>query len=137
MIVGITGHRDFDKKKFDITSFLENLLIHDAVQIIAGGAPGFDRHITAICYYLNFKYCLYLPYPNFFWDKTLFNEALIVKTIDQFAKKDSYKKRNQKIVDDCDILFCYYDEKNKWASGTGQTVRMAERKGINVINFFK
>lgn len=43
------------------------------------------------------------------------------------------KERNKRLVELADICFCYYDEKQN-KSGTKQTVTMAERKGIPVIN---
>ncbi len=46
------------------------------------------------------------------------------------------KVRNQRLVDLSDVCVCYYNESNK-RSGTGQTVRMAERKHICIINILK
>lgn len=46
------------------------------------------------------------------------------------------KIRNQRLVDLADICICYYNEK-KSVSGTGQTVRMVQKKGIKVVNMFK
>lgn len=42
------------------------------------------------------------------------------------------KARNARLVELADCCVCYYDNK-KSASGTGQTVRMAERKNICII----
>lgn len=50
--------------------------------------------------------------------------------------KDCMKIRNQRLVDLADICICYYNDK-KSVSGTGQTVRMARKKGIKVVNMFK
>lgn len=46
------------------------------------------------------------------------------------------KVRNQLLVDLLDVCVCYYNESNKH-SDTGQTVRMAERKNIHIINLLK
>ena len=46
------------------------------------------------------------------------------------------KERNQRLIDYADICVCCYDERRS-ATGTGQTVRMAYKKGINVINLYK
>ncbi|MBQ8515809.1 MAG: DUF1273 family protein [Ruminococcus sp.] len=43
------------------------------------------------------------------------------------------KVRNQELVDRSDVCICYYNER-RFISGTGQTVRMAQKKGIPVIN---
>ena len=45
------------------------------------------------------------------------------------------KERNQRLVDLADICICYYNENNS-RSGTGQTVRMVQKKGIQLINIF-
>lgn len=49
---------------------------------------------------------------------------------------DCYKVRNQRLVDLADMCICYYDER-RFRSGTGQTVRMAHKKGIDVVNLFQ
>lgn len=46
------------------------------------------------------------------------------------------KIRNQRLVDLADICICNYNDK-KSISDTGQTVRMAEKNGIKVVNMFK
>ena len=47
------------------------------------------------------------------------------------------KERNQKLVDLADTLcICYWNE-NDNRSGTGQTVRMAEKKGLIIKNLCK
>ena len=45
------------------------------------------------------------------------------------------KKRNAQMVELADCCVCYYDDSIA-RSGTGQTVRMANAKGIEVINLF-
>ena len=42
------------------------------------------------------------------------------------------KLRNQRLVDLTDVCVCYYSGKQR--SGTGQTVRMAERQGKVIVN---
>ncbi len=44
------------------------------------------------------------------------------------------KKRNAKLIEYADACVCYYNT-NRIRSGTGQTVRMAEKKGIFIYNF--
>lgn len=44
---------------------------------------------------------------------------------------DSYYKRNEYMVDNCDKLVCYYDGRY---GGTEYTVDYAKRKGIKVVN---
>lgn len=57
-----------------------------------------------------------------------------------FTVSDSYydgcmKERNELMLKLCDCLVCYFNPK-RFASGTGQTVRMAEKKGIRIFNLF-
>ena len=45
------------------------------------------------------------------------------------------QKRNARLVELADCCFCYWNT-NRKRSGTAQTVRMAQKKCIDVINFF-
>ena len=45
------------------------------------------------------------------------------------------KKRNARLAELGDICICYYNEKD-FRSGTGQTVRMAEKAGKRIINMY-
>lgn len=44
------------------------------------------------------------------------------------------KIRNARLVELADGCICYYS--GKYISGTGQTLRMAKRKKIHIINFY-
>ena len=44
------------------------------------------------------------------------------------------KKRNARLIELADCCFCYWDGRQR--SGTGQTVRMAIKKNIEVVNFY-
>lgn len=48
---------------------------------------------------------------------------------------DAYRRRNAYLVEHGSVLVAYYDAADGM-SGTGQTVRMAERRGRNVWNLF-
>lgn len=45
------------------------------------------------------------------------------------------KVRNARLVELADCCFCYWNP-NRKRSGTGQTVRMAHKKNIMVVNFY-
>lgn len=51
-----------------------------------------------------------------------------------------YKKRiiiaNQRMIDECDALICYVDEKRK-RSGAKRAMLYAKRKGVRIINLFQ
>ena len=55
-----------------------------------------------------------------------------VKIIYDYYKKDAFEKRNKYLVDNADVIIAVYNPKYI-RSGTGQTVRMAQRAGIEVI----
>lgn len=56
-----------------------------------------------------------------------------VVVISENSGAESYKKRNQYLVDHADYLLAVYDNQRKIRSGTGQTVHIAERKGLPII----
>ena len=45
------------------------------------------------------------------------------------------RERNTYLVEHCGQCVCYFNEKHS-RSGTAQTVRMAKKNGLNVINLF-
>ena len=57
-----------------------------------------------------------------------------MECVSQSYTKTCMKERNQRLIDLADVCVCWYDSVNRPHSGTGQTVRMAEKKGIRVIN---
>jgi uncharacterized phage-like protein YoqJ len=65
----------------------------------------------------------------------MMNADEVITLQDEFTN-DCYKKRNQYLVDHSGVCVCYYNI-NQSRTGTGQTVRMAERKGIEIINIFE
>ena len=65
--------------------------------------------------------------------KTILNQADSVELVCENYFKGCMKSRNERLIEHADLLLCYY-KNNKSASGTGQTVRMAQKKNINIIN---
>lgn len=60
-------------------------------------------------------------------------------TIFRCAKKyydGCYKDRNIRLIEQASVCVCYYDADRKKYSGTGQAVKMAKKKGIDIINLF-
>ena len=58
-----------------------------------------------------------------------------IEYISEHYSDSCMKQRNQKLVDNADMAICYFDAR-RTRSGTGQTVRMAEKKGMRIWNFF-
>lgn len=85
-----------------------------------------------------------LPYPNHCWDisgerwKNAYQEVLQCAcdqaVVTKEKKKDSFKKRNEYLVQNADILLAYWNHDPR--TGTGQTVRMATEAGRSVINLY-
>ena len=151
-----TGHRNVDLSEnlINITTNIIIRLIEEkgVTEYYGGGAIGWDMLCERIILMLKQKYPfihlhLFLPCPpenqTEFWikeDKDLYYKILAVadsvKVISPKYYKGCMKKRNEELVNEAEYCVCYYNEKRK-VNGTGQTVRIAERKGIEIINLFK
>ena len=53
-----------------------------------------------------------------------------IEVVSEHYTRDCMKKRNERLVELADCCICYCSNPK---SGTGQTVRMAENKGIPII----
>lgn len=58
-----------------------------------------------------------------------------VITLSTHYHKDCYKDRNQYMVDHSSRVIAYHD--GNMRSGSGQTVRMAEKQQLNIINLYE
>ncbi len=112
-----------------------------------GGAVGLDMLcaetvIELKAEYPNIKLHLLLPCPPGEhakrWNKSQvakYNEILqaadSVTVLSEHYTEDCMKLRNKRLVELADCCVCYCTNPR---SGTGQTVRMAREKGIDVIN---
>lgn len=150
--VCFTGHRNVKETAGLTNNLLEQLvkLIAEGAEVFyAGGAVGWDMLCERAVIELREKYPhiklhLVLPCPaeeqTVKWsesDKRKFMNLLSAADMVEVCSEHYYdgcmKVRNQWLVDLSDVCVCYYNESNK-RSGTGQTVRMAERKNIRIIN---
>lgn len=146
-----TGHRNVKE-----TADLKNALIKQLVKLIdegatnfyAGGAVGWDTLCESVVIELrerfpHIKLHLILPCPaeeqTEKWsedDKAEFRRLLLAADTVEICSKHYFdgcmKLRNQRLVNLADVCVCYYNGKQR--SGTGQTVRMAERQGKTIIN---
>lgn len=153
--VCFTGHRKI-KINQDLAPHLEEILRkliqeENAVEFYSGGAIGWDMLCAQTVLNLrnefpHIKLNLILPCSNeeqtALWnelDKKLFMKILSAANSVEFTSDKYYngcmKKRNQRLVELSDFCVCYYNIRNKF-SGTGQTVRIAESKGIPIINLY-
>ncbi|MFI3326514.1 MAG: SLOG family protein [Clostridia bacterium] len=72
-------------------------------------------------------------------EKAIYNEILEksneVITLSSDYHKNCYKDRNQYMVDHSAKLIAYWN--GAYRSGTAQTVRMAEKQNIEIVNLYK
>lgn len=152
--VSFTGHRsvkNIDILRPALSETLENLIVSGAEDFYAGRAIGWDTFcadtvIELRRMYFQIKLHMVLPcpiktQPYHFSEKQIYHSELILNMADsiEYVANDYYegcmKSRNEMLIKYADCCVCYYNPK-RFASGTGQTVRMAERKGIPIINIF-
>lgn len=151
-----TGHRNIPSENTELQAELENVLrglIENGVtNFYAGGAIGWDMMCSYMVCALRQRYPdimlgLILPcnaeQQCMKWNEqhkqqyyNILSQADSVEYVSERYHDGCMKARNQRLVDNADICVCYYDTKN-FRSGTGQTVRMAERKSIEIINLYK
>lgn len=153
--ISFTGHRSVDGKGIvqnRLIQVLKHLINNGATDFYTGGAVGFDTLAANAVLKLRGKYPhirLHLILPCCKADQTAkwtmeqvseYNRILLVADSIEYISKRYYngcmKARNARLVELADCCVCYYDNK-KSASGTGQTVRMAEHKDIHIINIFR
>ena len=145
-----TGHRII-KITPELVQRLKDTIIKLITQGVTdfydGGAIGFDTLCaeTIIALkgeYKDIKLHMLLPCPPEEhakrWKKAQiarYNEILqvadSVSVLSEHYTKDCMKRRNERLVELADYCICYCTNPR---SGTGQTVRMAEEKGITVLN---
>lgn len=151
MKICFTGHRhitDFHETTKKLLKLLEKLINEGAEDFYAGGALGFDTLCSLAV--INLKYVhpqirlnLILPCSNAeqtdnwsYEQKSTFQKILSsadsVEYVSDCYTKDCMKLRNARLVEVADGCICYYQ--GKYISGTGQTVRMAQKKGITIYN---
>ena len=156
--VCFTGHRTIAEDKETLSArlyaLLECLVTEQKVtDFYTGGAVGWDA-LAALTVlklresYPEVKLHLVLPCP-FEEQSAKWNEAQkaehkhIASLADtkeftsEHLDKNAMRIRNARLVElASDYCICYWNPKN-FRSGTGQTVRMAQKKGIEVINLFE
>ena len=152
-----TVHRSFtgdttnlETRLYDV---LERAIIKkDVADFYTGGAVGWDELAARTVLKLREVYPqielhLILPCSNeeqtAKWteeQKTEFYRILNLANSVKYTSAHYYdgcmKVRNARLVELADFCFCFWDT-NRQRSGTAQTVRMAQRKKIMIVNFFK
>lgn len=156
--VCFTGHRTIAEDKETLSARLYTLLVRfvteqNVTDFYTGGAVGWDA-LAALTVlklresYPKVKLHLVLPCPfeeqSAKWKEAQKTEYLhilgLADSVEQVSDRyynGCMKARNARLVElASDYCICYWNPKN-YRSGTGQTVRMAQKKGIEVINLFE
>ncbi|MCM1298468.1 MAG: DUF1273 domain-containing protein [Firmicutes bacterium] len=145
-----TGHRSFEINA-EISAKLNAMLIElinaGVTDFYAGGAPGWDmlceKNVLELKkIYPAIKLHLILPCPPY--EQTLkWNmrqkceyKAILEHADDTEIVSDRYydgcmKARNMRLAESGEVCLCYLRKKR---SGTAQTVSMAEKRGLKIIN---
>ena len=128
---------------------IEDMIRKGVTDFYNGGACGWDllcaeKVIDLRKEYPDIKLHLLLPCPPYEqsmrWNKAQierYNNVLqaadSVTVISEHYSNDCMKRRNKRLVELSDCCICYC---RNFRSGTGQTIRFAKEKGIDIINLF-
>ena len=126
---------------------IENFISNGAVNFYTGGAIGFDTLCAETVAELRQKYpqirlCLLLPCPpaeqTMHWRndqkekyQKILSQADEVKICSEKYFNGCMKIRNARLIEKADAVICYCKTAS---SGTGQTIEMARKKGIETVN---
>ncbi len=153
--ISFTGHRTLPEDTSELSEYLyeksEEAIISGVTGFYFGGAYGWDQFSFLVVLKLREKYPhirlnLVLPCSNAEqtanWkekNKAEFYRILSLADSVEYTSEHYFngcmKLRNARLVEYADICFCYFDPKRQ-RSGTAQTVRMAQKKGIPIFNFW-
>lgn len=148
-----TGHRSLSQKKIEkivkrLNEEVDNLISQGVTDFISGGGMGFD-HIAASLIITkkqqgaDVRLIFALPCRN--QDEkwtvrqkqlyhSLLGEADAVHYVSEEYTPDCMRERNYYMVDNSAYCICAF---LRDISGTGQTVRYAEKQGLQIINVAK
>lgn len=152
--VCFTGHRNIkvtQEFRERLYHLLEIMIQNGAINFYAGGAIGFDTECELIILklrekYPNIKLHIIMPCPKEEqtkqWkqddEKKLYYKILSLADSTELCSehydKNCMKKRNARLVKLADCFVCYY---YKSRSGTGQTIRMAQKNKLEIINLYQ
>ncbi len=151
-----TGHRVISKKLIpgllrELAQILETAISNGYTRFYAGGAIGWDTYCAQMVLDLKEEHpeiSLHLILPcsrraqTANWTENqriaydcIFGEADSHEFISEGYFKGCMKLRNQRLVDKADCCICYCNI-SKERTGTAQTLHMAQKKGIPVINLY-
>ncbi|MCM1330864.1 MAG: DUF1273 domain-containing protein [Ruminococcus sp.] len=153
--VCFTGHRNSPhtpEMRFYIKNLLDGLIVLDGADTFyAGGSKVWDNDCSDIVLemqkeYPHIKLCLVLPYPEKFQTdgltdsekeqyRRIVSQASSIELCSENRTPNSEKIRNARLVELADCCVCYLNQKRQ-RSGTYQTYKIAQKKGIEIYNLY-
>lgn len=128
-VVAFAGHRDSWRcigVKEKLLQTIEDLIQQGYTIFYDGNKGAFDEKCFNAIVELKEKY----PYKeNFFLSKSV--DETIFPPIEQYYPKQRITKRNEWIVDNCDVLVCHIEMPYK--SGAYKMVKYAQKKNKKII----
>lgn len=145
-----TGHRYAKRERLvGLYETLVRLTERGVRSFLSGGAEGFDL-LAAECVLslkrtrTEIRFVMVLPCPSAEQTAKWTEESRrryyeILRQADEVIltsgkyHKNCYRMRNEAMVKMSSYCVCFYD-KSDWRSGTGMTVRMCEKNGVEIYN---
>jgi len=148
-----TGHRTLSQKKIEmivkrLNTEVEQLISQGITRFICGGGLGFDQIAASLIISkkqqgadISLIFALPCRNQDEKWKdrekqlyRSLLNEADDIIYVSEEYTHDCMKERNYYMVDNSAYCICAF---LRDISGTGQTVRYAQREGLTIINVAK
>lgn len=144
MVISFCGHREFtpdaEKEKTIIDTLLKYAQLEQEVICYTGGYGAFDwlaasciRKAQAIA--KNIKNCLIIPYiTSSYLDRISLHtkefDEIIYPPLEDVPSKFAIIRRNEWMIDNCNLLIAYV--KYNWG-GAAKTLEYARRKGKTIL----
>ncbi len=140
MIVTFCGHRDiqlYENTKQKLYSCCEELIKQGATEFLLGGYGIFDSTAAKVVMelqsiYPHIKSILVVPYINRSFDRFLYDES-IYPPLEKTPLRFAISKRNEWMVNKCDVLVCYISHTY---GGAYTTYLYAQKKKKTIINLY-
>jgi uncharacterized phage-like protein YoqJ len=143
--ISFTGHRpqklSVDRYKSQVHQFLSaQLSLHPDLLVISGGALGVDQVSAEVSLDLGIPFVFILPFPvdvmSARWSSSarkhlldLVSHAVHTYTVQHSFSMSGYQRRNEVMVDHCDLLCAVYDGS---PGGTANCIRYAQDVGTKI-----
>ena len=116
---------------------IEKLIKLGYIDFLCGGMGGFDKLCARCVWSLKGKYphvksYLIIPYLTFRdYEAAYYDDILYPEGFEKYYFKRAIKERNRFLVDHASAAVCYITHMH---GGAAETYRMADRKGLLLIN---